>query len=104
MGTLDYAGKYSAPGIRAWLVLATFMAWNALFHMRGAVHTRRYSPGMVTGLLLFVPLSICSYVHFLSSGAVDALSVVPCVVVALLIQPVMDFIKSGPKLGPGARA
>lgn len=94
LGAFDYAGKYSVAGIRSWLVFSTFMTWNAFFHVRGAVHTREYSPGMVTGLLLFAPLTIISYIHFTCVGAVDNLSVALCTAVALTIQPVLDFIKS----------
>jgi len=93
LGAFDYAEKYSVFGIRGWLAFLTFMAWNAVFHIRGAIHTRRYSPGVVTGTLLFIPLAILSYIHFRNSGVIDNLSVVLCVVVALTIQPVLDFIK-----------
>lgn len=94
LGSFDYVGNYSLPGIRGWLAFSTFLTWNAFFHVRGAVHTQRYSPGMVTGLLAFVPLTVISYIHFLGAGAIDGLSVVLCIAVALTIQPVLDFIKS----------
>ena len=94
LGAFDYAGNFSPAGIRGWLAFSTFLTWNAFFHVRGAVHTGKYSPGMVTGLLLFVPLTITSYIHFTRAGAVDSLSVALCIAVALVIQPVLDFIKS----------
>lgn len=94
LGSFDYNGHYSAVGIRAWLALLTFMTWNAVFHFRGAVQTRRYSPGMATGLLLFVPLAIISYVYLLSSGVVDGVSAGVCVVFALSVQPVLDYLKT----------
>jgi len=93
LGAFDYVGKYSVFGIRGWLAFLTFMTWNAIFHIRGAVQTRRYSPGIVTGTFLFMPLTIVSYVHFRNSGVIDILSVVLGVVVALTIQPILDFIK-----------
>ncbi len=93
LGAFDYAGKYSPPGVRGWLVFLTFMGWNAFFHLRGALHTRAYSPGMVTGLLLFVPLTVVSYAHFVNAGAVDTLSAAVCAAIALTIQPALDFIK-----------
>ncbi len=46
LGAFDYSGKYSPPGIRGWLAFWTFMTWNARFHLRGAVLTRKYSPGI----------------------------------------------------------
>ena len=93
LGAFDYRGNYSFFGIRAWLAFLTFMAWNAVFHLRGAIHTRRYSPGMGTGLLLAIPLMIASYIHFKSSGVVDGVSMVLCAAFALAIQPILDFIK-----------
>jgi len=93
LGAFDYRGNYSVFGIRGWLAFVTFMAWNAFFHLRGAFHTRKYSPGMGTGLLLLIPLMIASYIHFKSSGVIDDLSMVLCAAVALTIQPILDFIK-----------
>jgi hypothetical protein len=49
---------------------------------------------MVTGLLLYIPLTILSYVHFLKSGTMDRLSAVLCVAAALAIQPILDLIKT----------
>ena len=94
LGSFDYRGGYSPFGIRAWLLILTFMSWNAFFHLRGAIHTRRYSPGMVTGLAGFLPLMAISYLYFIGSGAVDRLSALAAVGVALAIQPVLDFIKN----------
>lgn len=93
LGAFDYAGKFSF-GIRSWLALLTFLAWNAVFHIRGALRTTRYSPGMVTGILLYIPLAIVSYVHFMKSGVIDSPSIVLCVIAALAIQPILDFIKT----------
>jgi len=93
LGAFDYEGKYSFFGIRAWLAFLTFMAWNALFHIRGSIHTRRYSPGVVTGVLVFIPLATASYIHFKAVGVTDGLSLVLCAAVALTIQPILDLIK-----------
>ena len=94
LGAFDYAGKYSFFGIRAWLAFLTFMAWNAFFHVQGAFQTKRYSPGMVTGVFLFVSLAVISYIHFRSSGVIGGLSIFFCMAIALALQPVLDFIKN----------
>jgi len=54
-------------GVSAWLTLAALLATNAVFHLVGAVRTRRYSPGMVTGLVLYIPMAVYGYFHFLST-------------------------------------
>jgi hypothetical protein len=54
-------------GVSGWLTLAALLASNAVFHLVGAVRTRRYSPGMVTGLLLYIPMAVYGFAHFLST-------------------------------------
>ena len=93
LGAFDYMGKYSPMGIRTWLAISTFMTWNAFFHLRGSIQTKQYSPGMITGLALFVPLTIAGYVYLLSAGAVDIWSAAACIAFALAVQPVLDRIK-----------
>jgi len=55
-------------GIAAWLTLAALLFSNAIFHIIGAIQTRRYSPGMISGIILYIPLAIYGYAHFLRSG------------------------------------
>lgn len=52
-------------GVAAWLALAALLFSNALFHIMGALATRRYSPGMITGIVLYIPIAIYGFVHFL---------------------------------------
>jgi hypothetical protein len=49
----------SVPGA-GWIVvtLAVSVALNGLLHLAGTLLTRSYSPGVVTGLLLWVPLGL----------------------------------------------
>jgi hypothetical protein len=64
------AGAWSGTraGAALWLTVAALLFSNALWHLRGAIRMRCYSPGMVTGLLLYVPLTIYGYIHFLRTG------------------------------------
>lgn len=59
---------FTPYGVAGWLTLAALLASNGLWHLRGAIRTRSYSPGMVTGLLLYVPLAVYGYVVFVRSG------------------------------------
>jgi hypothetical protein len=47
------------PGA-GWILvtLAVSVALNGLLHLAGTIFTRSYSPGVVTGLLLWVPLGL----------------------------------------------
>jgi len=54
-----------------WLGLMGILAGNGLWHLFAAVRSRSYSPGMITGLLLYVPLTIYGLIHYLASGRVS---------------------------------
>ncbi|WP_176083297.1 HXXEE domain-containing protein [Martelella sp. HB161492] len=45
-----------ATGASIFLALSTAMAFNALFHISGVVKLKKYSPGVVTAVVLFLPL------------------------------------------------
>ena len=55
-------------GVGAWLTVATLLFANALWHLIGSVTSRTYSPGVLTGLLLYMPLTVYGYGHFLRTG------------------------------------
>ena len=55
-----------APAL-AWLTLTALLFSNALFHLKGTVRTKRYSPGLITGLGLYVPLAIFGYIYFVGT-------------------------------------
>jgi hypothetical protein len=57
----------------AWLVMAALLFSNAIFHAVGTYQTRRASPGVRTGVLLYVPLSLFGYWHFLHGRQVSLL-------------------------------
>jgi hypothetical protein len=40
---------------------------NAVLHIRGAVVTREYYPGVISGVLIYIPLTLYAYFGFLSS-------------------------------------
>ena len=41
---------------------------NALLHIRGAIVTKRYYPGVISGALVYIPLAIYAYSVYLASG------------------------------------
>jgi hypothetical protein len=55
-------------GVAAWRTLAALLAGNTVFHIWGAIQTRRYSPGMLSGIALYIPLAVYGYRYFLRSG------------------------------------
>lgn len=55
-------------GVAAWLTTAALLFSNAIFHIIGAIETKQYSPGMVSGILLYMPLALIGYTQFLRTG------------------------------------
>jgi hypothetical protein len=58
----------TSQGIAAWLTAASVMFSNAIFHLVAALRTRRYSPGMLSGLFIYIPLAIYGFAHFVGQG------------------------------------
>jgi len=93
LGSFDYRGAFSFFGIRAWLAFLFFQALNAIFHLRGTIQTKQYSPGVGVILILYIPLAITSFIYLLRTGVIDILSAIICVLVGSLIQRFLDHIK-----------
>ena len=68
-------------GVAYWIAVSAILASNGLWHLWAAVRGSSYSPGMVTGVVLYLPLVIYGCVHFLKSGSVP----IGSAIVALLI-------------------
>jgi len=48
----------SPNGAANWFVMTSILFWNAVFHVRAVIRTRSYSPGVVSAVLLYVPLAV----------------------------------------------
>jgi Protein of unknown function with HXXEE motif len=60
--------------VAGWLALAALLFSNAVFHLVGTYQTKRLSPGVRTGLLLYVPLALVGYWHFMHAGQASAIA------------------------------
>lgn len=54
-------------GIALWLSMASIIFFNAIFHIRGAGRSGKYSPGVVTSVVLYIPIAVYGYWYFLSA-------------------------------------
>jgi len=68
-----FPASLTVPG---WLVLAALLFSNAIFHVVGTYRTKRMSPGVRTGVLLYMPMALFGYWHFLRTGLVSFLAAV----------------------------
>jgi len=94
LGVFDYRGAFSRIGITAWLTFLAVLAFNALLHLWGTVRTRSYSPGAVTGGLLYLPLAVVAFSHFVRTGAIDVVSAILAVILASQFQRILDQFKT----------
>jgi hypothetical protein len=53
------------------LSIAALMLWNTLLHLGTSLKLRRYMPGTVTAVALYIPLGLFAYERFLASGRLD---------------------------------
>jgi len=55
---------FSPYGVALWLVVASIAGFNGGFHLWATLNTRRYSPGLVTGCLIYIPLAAFGFWYF----------------------------------------
>jgi hypothetical protein len=68
--------------------IAGLLFINALMHIGACVRVKGYSPGVVTGVLLYLPLSIYAYSHYLGSSQLTWDGILITVLLGLLYQVV----------------
>jgi len=83
LGAFDYSGGYSYIGVRVWLVMLATLVVNAVGHVSGAVASKRYCPGVVTSVVLFLPLAVAGTRVLVGSGVVGVLSAAAFVAVGV---------------------
>jgi 1,4-dihydroxy-2-naphthoate octaprenyltransferase len=54
----------------------------------GSLRARRYSPGLITGLLLYIPLGIMAYIVFWRSDELSIMQGILSILVGLAYQAV----------------
>jgi Protein of unknown function with HXXEE motif len=70
------------------LIWSGILFCNLIFtHVRGALKTGRYSPGIVTGCVLYVPLFAASYGYLLTRHVVSFREALVC----LLVSPIPEI-------------
>ncbi|HMB25111.1 MAG TPA: HXXEE domain-containing protein, partial [Anaerolineales bacterium] len=70
------------------LSIAGLLFVNSLMHIMGSIRVRGYTPGLVTGILLYLPFSIYGYSVFLNSGQLTLSEGFVTLVLGILYQAV----------------
>lgn len=58
-------------GVSVWYCVSVIAAINACFHVWGVIKLKIYSPGVITGVLLYIPLFIIGTRDLLLTGAIN---------------------------------
>jgi Protein of unknown function with HXXEE motif len=73
VGCLDIGFlRHRNAGVTYWLVIAAVLCSNGSWHAWASCKSRSYSPGVITGLLIYPPMTVFGYIHFLPAGEVSA--------------------------------
>ena len=70
------------------LSVAVLIGLNGLIHLISTLKTRQYVPGLISGLLLYMPIAVYLYHGFIVSGQLTLLQGILSGVLALLYQAV----------------
>src|SRR5205085_12209201 len=65
-------------------LVAAIAAANGLFHIRATMRTRKYSPGLVTGTLLYIPLAVGGIIALRRQGLLATSSIIQALLFAVV--------------------
>ena len=76
----------TSEGIEWWLSIVSILFVNSYFHIKGAIILKKYSPGVITSIIIYIPLTIYGYWYFLSTNKVPLTTVILCFLVGFIYQ------------------
>jgi len=72
----------NARGYAYWMLVAAIAAANGVFHLVATLRYRAYSPGVITGALLYVPLGVVGAAYMLANRLASPAVVAQTVAIA----------------------
>jgi hypothetical protein len=78
------------------LSIASLVFINFLVHVAGAIKTKGYAPGLITAVVIYLPLSVYSYYHYFSTGLLNTSQFNISLVLGIAYQlvPLVYFISA----------
>lgn len=55
-------------GASLWLIVASIVTFNSFFHIKGTYDLKKYSPGVITSVFLYIPLTIYGYIYLITTN------------------------------------
>ena len=76
------------------LSAAALLFINGLMHAGGAIRLKGYAPGVITGSVIYIPLSVYSFYYFTASGQLNTGDTVITCLLGILYQlvPLVYFL------------
>ncbi len=74
------------------LSIAALLFINSLAHLAGTIITKHYQPGVISGLLLYIPLSVTAYLLYFASGRITVSGIFFAALLGLMYQLVPLFL------------
>lgn len=72
---------HTMAGAVAWLTIMALLCSNGIWHLWATLKSHTYSPGVVTGIAIYVPLALFGFALALRSGAVSKISMLIAAVI-----------------------
>ena len=76
------------------LAVAALLGINALMHIAGTIQTKRYVPGVITAVLLYVPLSVTAFTAALHTSSTPVVTALQAIAAGVALQsvPILTLI------------
>ena len=80
--------KNSSTGISVilWLGVMAMLAANGMWHIKAALKTKKYSPGVATGTIIYIPLAVYGFYYFISSGLAPIVPAIAAIILGASYQ------------------
>jgi hypothetical protein len=56
--------QHKAAGVIYWLAIGAVLCSNGIWHAWASYKSRAYSPGVITGMAIYVPMTVYGYIYF----------------------------------------
>lgn len=89
---LGVMGPSWPRSLSLWFVLAALLAGNAFWHIRGTLRSHTYSPGAVTGAVLYLPLLLGGLWYFLGVRGASLQTVIVGCAIGATYQFLSEFL------------
>jgi hypothetical protein len=74
-----------------WLIFTSIIGYNIYYHVKGVILTKSYSPGIITSLILYLPLTFYGYFYFIGEYKISLSTAFLCFAAGPLMQLILNM-------------